>query len=155
MAVRNATGASASLVPESLVMHASSELRPVLASQYDRKRTVFVINALEITQRAQNYEDNEKWAPRPAKAAVAAATATARTDTRVCNICSTVGHIACMCPGRPKNEDDEETPRWALAGLVAGCLTEEDWIVDSAPASTSSNTAAYCTIGRSATTPMA
>uniref|UniRef100_A0AAV1UIL7 Retrovirus-related Pol polyprotein from transposon TNT 1-94-like beta-barrel domain-containing protein n=1 Tax=Peronospora matthiolae TaxID=2874970 RepID=A0AAV1UIL7_9STRA len=108
MAVRNATGVSASLVPESLVMHASPELRP-----------------------AQTYEDNEKRAPRPVKAALAAATATARTETRVYNICSTVGHIARPCPSRPKIEDEEETPRWALASLVAGFLTEEDWIVDS------------------------
>uniref|UniRef100_A0AAV1SX86 CCHC-type domain-containing protein n=1 Tax=Peronospora matthiolae TaxID=2874970 RepID=A0AAV1SX86_9STRA len=131
MAVRHASGASASFLPESLVMHASLELQPVLASQYDRKRTEFVIHALEIIPWAQTYEDNEKRAPRSVKAAVAAATATARTDTRVCNICSTVGHIARTCPSRPKNEDDEETPRWALAGIVAGCITEEDSIVDS------------------------
>ena len=35
------------------------------------------------------------------------------------------------CPSRPKNENDEDTPRCELAGLFAGCLTKEDWIVDS------------------------
>ena len=48
MAVRNATGASASLIPENLVMHAIPELRPVLASHYDRKRSDFVVHALKL-----------------------------------------------------------------------------------------------------------
>ena len=95
VAVRNATGASASLIPESLVMHASPELRPVLASQYDRKRSDFVVHALKITQWAQTYEDNEKRAPRAGKAMVAEATTTRQhTDTRTCNLFNTVGHIA-------------------------------------------------------------
>ena len=45
---KNATGAS-----ESLVMHASLELRSSLPSQYDRKRSDFVVHALEIAHRAQ------------------------------------------------------------------------------------------------------
>ena len=99
MAVRNATGASASLVPKSLVMHASPGMRPVLASQYDRKRSDYVVHAWEITLWAQAYEYNEKRAPRHAKAAVAAAVmATSITDTHICNICSAVGYIARTCP---------------------------------------------------------
>jgi hypothetical protein len=35
-------------------------MRPVLASQYDKRRTDHVVHALEIVQWAQTYEDNEK-----------------------------------------------------------------------------------------------
>ena len=49
VAVRSATGASASLVPENLVMNASLDMRPVLAIQYDRMRSDYVVHTLEIT----------------------------------------------------------------------------------------------------------
>ena len=43
-------------------------------------------------------------------------------------ICSTVGHIA---QNGPNKEDRGENTWWALAGLVAGDLTDQDWMVDS------------------------
>uniref|UniRef100_M4BAA4 Retrotransposon gag domain-containing protein n=1 Tax=Hyaloperonospora arabidopsidis (strain Emoy2) TaxID=559515 RepID=M4BAA4_HYAAE len=91
MAVRNATGASSSLIPESLVLHTSPELRPVLESQYDKKRTDYVFHALEITQWAQTYEENERRSAKPIR--VSAAANGRFTEARTCMICSTVEHI--------------------------------------------------------------
>ena len=65
MEVRNATGASSSLISEILVLHASPELRPVLASQYDKERTDYGVHALVKTQWEQTYEDNERRLVKP------------------------------------------------------------------------------------------
>ena len=91
MAVRSATGASSSLIPKILVLEASPELRPVLASQYDKKRTDYVVHGLEIMQWAQTYEDNERRSVKPVR--VAAATNGRYTETRTFMICSTVGTL--------------------------------------------------------------
>ena len=126
MTVRNATGASSLLIPESLVLHASSELRSLLEGQYDDKRTDYVFHALKRTQWAQTYEGNARRSVKPVRVA---ATANGRyTETRTCMICSTVGHIVRNCPN---NEDRGENLQWALARMVAGDLTDQDWIVAS------------------------
>ena len=64
-------------------------------------------------------------------AVAAAVTVTPITDTRICNICSAVGHIARTCPIKAKDEDVDGEVRWGLSGLVCGDLTNDDWIVDS------------------------
>uniref|UniRef100_A0AAV1U3S1 Uncharacterized protein n=2 Tax=Peronospora matthiolae TaxID=2874970 RepID=A0AAV1U3S1_9STRA len=95
--------------------------------QHDRKRNDFVIHALEITPSAQSYKDSEKRALRSSRAAVTAAAATTpHLDIRTCNMYNNVGHIAHVCLSKAKNVRHKETPRWALAGLIAVCLTEED-----------------------------
>ena len=111
-------------------MHASLELRPVLASQCDRLRSYFVVHALEIIQWAQKYEDNAKRAPRAVKAAVAAATTIGqRMETSICNLCIT-GRTACFCPSYSKGKVNNETPQRTLEGLVAQNFIDEDEIVD-------------------------
>uniref|UniRef100_A0AAV1U9D4 CCHC-type domain-containing protein n=1 Tax=Peronospora matthiolae TaxID=2874970 RepID=A0AAV1U9D4_9STRA len=89
-------------------MHASPGMRPMLASQYDRKRSDYVVHASEIALWAQTYENKKNCAPGQAKNFVASAmTANATTDTRICNICSVVGHIARICPTKAKDENDD------------------------------------------------
>ena len=72
MEVRNATSASSLLIPESLVLHASPELRPVMKSKNDKKRTYYVVHALDITQQVQTYEYNERRSVKPVRVAAAA-----------------------------------------------------------------------------------
>uniref|UniRef100_A0AAV1TJ60 Uncharacterized protein n=1 Tax=Peronospora matthiolae TaxID=2874970 RepID=A0AAV1TJ60_9STRA len=114
MAVRNATGASLSLVLKQSRNARESRIAVVLASQYDLKRSEKVVHVLEIALWAQTYEENDNHAASQVKTSVAVGvTANATTDTRI---------------SKDKNDDGEM--RWGFSGPVYISYTNDDCIID-------------------------
>ena len=90
------------------ILHVSTDLRPVLASQYDKKRTDYVMHehrSLAVrTNTKIGREERVKWSGRTK---VVFASIGQPANTRTCNLCDNVGHIARYC--RSKGKESSST----------------------------------------------